>query len=377
MNNVITILFMIVIGAVIGGFTNYLAIKMLFRPYNTVYVFGKKLPFTPGLIPKRRSELAEQMGKMVVDHLLTAESIKQKLITKQFRTELIQWLQENIRKLKQSHMTIGEILNKLGFPKAQENVEEKITAITKAEINKWIEIHKINTLGQIVPNELFNVIEEKIPDFTEFLLGKGRDYFNSPEGKKQIESMIEDFFRDKGMLWNMLQMFMKNERLVDKISPEIQQFLNKESTKELINELIRNELHTLKERTVEDVYEKWRIERFIEPLQKELINMLQLEKYFSMTISQLVEQNEEILVDKILPKVMDEIFERLFIHVEMFMEHLRLKDIIRDQVDSFPVERLEDMVLSIMKSELSMISFLGALLGGLIGVVQGLIAIVL
>ncbi|RSL34658.1 DUF445 family protein [Salibacterium salarium] len=70
---------MIIIGAVIGGVTNSLAIKMLFRPYRPVYVGKWRLPFTPGLIPKRRGEMAEQMGKMVVTHLLTPERIREKL----------------------------------------------------------------------------------------------------------------------------------------------------------------------------------------------------------------------------------------------------------------------------------------------------------
>ena len=37
------------IGAVIGCFTNFIALKMLFRPYQEVKIFGRKLPFTPGM----------------------------------------------------------------------------------------------------------------------------------------------------------------------------------------------------------------------------------------------------------------------------------------------------------------------------------------
>lgn len=74
-----TFIFMIVIGAVIGAATNHLAIKMLFRPYKPYYLFGKQLPFTPGLIPKRRDEVAKQVGVMVMEHLLTPEGIKNDL----------------------------------------------------------------------------------------------------------------------------------------------------------------------------------------------------------------------------------------------------------------------------------------------------------
>ena len=46
---------------------------------------------------------------------------------------------------------------------------------------------------------------------------------------------------------------------------------------------------------------------------------------------------------------------------------------VSEQVDSFPVEVLEDLVLGISRREFKMITVLGAVLGGAIGIVQGLI----
>jgi uncharacterized membrane protein YheB (UPF0754 family) len=64
-----------VLGAVIGLFTNYIAIKMLFRPFKAVYIFGLRVPFTPGVIPKEHQKLAEKIGSTVGDHLLSNESL--------------------------------------------------------------------------------------------------------------------------------------------------------------------------------------------------------------------------------------------------------------------------------------------------------------
>jgi Uncharacterized protein conserved in bacteria len=44
-----------VVGGIIGYFTNDIAIKMLFRPYRAIYIKGRQLPFTPGLIPRNKS----------------------------------------------------------------------------------------------------------------------------------------------------------------------------------------------------------------------------------------------------------------------------------------------------------------------------------
>ena len=47
------------IGGIIGYSTNYIAVKMLFRPLKPVKIGNYTLPFTPGIIPKRKDKLAE------------------------------------------------------------------------------------------------------------------------------------------------------------------------------------------------------------------------------------------------------------------------------------------------------------------------------
>ncbi|PKL06063.1 MAG: hypothetical protein CVV53_06280, partial [Spirochaetae bacterium HGW-Spirochaetae-9] len=67
------------VGAVIGYFTNWLAIKMLFRPLKPVYVGKFKLPFTPGILPRERLRLSDSVGETVSRELLTPEVFKTRL----------------------------------------------------------------------------------------------------------------------------------------------------------------------------------------------------------------------------------------------------------------------------------------------------------
>lgn len=69
------------IGALIGYFTNYIAVKMLFRPREAKYIFGKRIPFTPGAIPKGKPRLAKAVGDVIANYLLTDEDIKNKVLT--------------------------------------------------------------------------------------------------------------------------------------------------------------------------------------------------------------------------------------------------------------------------------------------------------
>ncbi|MDR0644882.1 MAG: DUF445 family protein [Treponema sp.] len=67
------------IGAVIGYITNAIAIKMLFRPLKAVYLGKWRLPFTPGILPRQRRQLAQSIGRMVERELLTPEIVRTRL----------------------------------------------------------------------------------------------------------------------------------------------------------------------------------------------------------------------------------------------------------------------------------------------------------
>ncbi|MGB3205666.1 MAG: DUF445 family protein, partial [Crinalium sp.] len=78
-----------VAGAIIGYFTNDIAIKMLFRPYRAIYFAGRKLPFTPGLIPSNQGRLAKRISDTIMGSLLTPEEL-QKLAQRLLQTERVQ-----------------------------------------------------------------------------------------------------------------------------------------------------------------------------------------------------------------------------------------------------------------------------------------------
>jgi len=65
-----------VVGAIIGYFTNDIAIKMLFRPYRTLYIGGRRLPFTPGLIPRNQERLAKNISSTIMGSLLTPSELQ-------------------------------------------------------------------------------------------------------------------------------------------------------------------------------------------------------------------------------------------------------------------------------------------------------------
>jgi uncharacterized membrane protein YheB (UPF0754 family) len=111
-----------VLGGIIGYFTNDIAIKMLFRPYRAIYIAGRKVPFTPGLIPRNQERLAKNISNTIMGSLLTPTEL-QNLARRLLQTERVQsailWLlqlaieQIKVNKNEKSAKVVAGILRDL------------------------------------------------------------------------------------------------------------------------------------------------------------------------------------------------------------------------------------------------------------------------
>lgn len=89
-----------IIGAIIGYCTNWLAVKMLFRPRTEKYIGKFKVPFTPGVIPKGKARLAKAMGDVVTNQLLTKEAVEERLLSDEMISSVKNAVNGGIEKLK-------------------------------------------------------------------------------------------------------------------------------------------------------------------------------------------------------------------------------------------------------------------------------------
>jgi uncharacterized membrane protein YheB (UPF0754 family) len=97
------------IGAFIGYLTNKVAVKMLFRPLKPWHVFGLRVPLTPGVIPSKRHELAENIGAMVGGQLLTPQDIGEALSSERFQDHLRRIISNRVQDL--LSRDLGPLLN--------------------------------------------------------------------------------------------------------------------------------------------------------------------------------------------------------------------------------------------------------------------------
>ncbi len=65
-----------IISAIVGWFTNYLAVKMLFYPKEP---WDFKLFKIQGIFPKNQRQVAEKIGKMVAEELLSSDDLRERM----------------------------------------------------------------------------------------------------------------------------------------------------------------------------------------------------------------------------------------------------------------------------------------------------------
>ncbi|KXI62409.1 UNVERIFIED_CONTAM: hypothetical protein ACS92_23650 [Bacillus cereus] len=365
------------LGAIIGGFTNHLAIKMLFRPHRPMYIGKFQVPFTPGLIPKRRDELAVQLGKMVVEHLLTPEGIGKKLTNEEFQKGLIHWAQVEVDKVMANEQSLRHMLEKWDVAHVEKEATEKIEQVITEKIQAFLEEYYTYTWEQALPHSVHEKIENAIPNVSAFILKRAIHFFESEEGKSRLSKMIDDFFASRGTLLNLVGMFLGNVSVVDRVQPEVIKFLGQDGTKQLLTEVLQKEWEKLKGRDVKE------LETFVEKemIVSSILSAVKVEetvsKFLNQSVQQVCEPVRETIMEKVVPSAVTKGLKWGAENVASILNNLHLAEIVQQEVSTFSTERLEDLVLSITKNELKMITYLGVLLGGMIGIVQGLLLLFL
>jgi uncharacterized membrane protein YheB (UPF0754 family) len=145
-----------IIGALIGYFTNWLAVKMLFRPYYPKKIGRLKVPFTPGIIPKRKPALAKAVGKAVGEELLTKDDIVKAMTGGQAKDKICEYA------VSAFHANEGSSVKEIASKFTSEEQVQTMESRAEEFLSEKIYSAAINAgIGQIVAEEGAKVINEK------------------------------------------------------------------------------------------------------------------------------------------------------------------------------------------------------------------------
>ncbi|MBC1250461.1 DUF445 domain-containing protein [Listeria welshimeri] len=375
MSVLFTILLMAVIGGFIGAMTNYIAIRMLFRPYKALYLFNKRVPFTPGLIPKRRDELAEHIGKVVVSHLLTEDAIRARLLEENLQKEITETVAKMFHEKMQLETTPNELLHQLGYENAEGRSISWLETVLEKEINHFLTIKKTSQMNELIPVMLEKELETKLPHVTERITSKLTLFIASEEGKLQIKMMLQKFFEEHGKMGSMARMFINVESFSEKIQQEGAKLINQEDTKNLINQLLTTEWKNFEAKELQELIPTEKQAHLAEQLTSEIIQAFPHDKIFNQPVQVILRDYEVMIKSKIIPFAVERMLDFVATHSADIVERMDLAKLVETQIATFSLPEIEKLVVEISGRELKMITYLGGILGGFIGVIQGILAI--
>lgn len=370
--------FMVIVGAALGGITNALAIRMLFKPHQAYYIGKWKVPFTPGLIPKRHKEIAVQLGEMVGTYLLTAEGLEKQIKQSAFKKGVSDWLEAEATKLINSEESLeAYVAQTIGVQNLEEVLYHRTDRIIETGISRFLTNNEEKTVVELLPEALVNRVEGYLPELSQAVLSKTRDYFASAEGKEKLSGMIEEFLDHKGRLGSMISMFMGNERLVDKVQPEILRFLQNERTNQLLSELLEKEWDKVKGRPLKELHafiNEEKVSHFLSQLVKDKTPVL---RSITAPLNTWMPNYENRIIQTWIPNVTDAFIGIASKQIGHFLKAFQIEQVISNQVLAFSTKYLEELVMSVASKELKLITYLGALIGGVVGLFQGLFVLLI
>lgn len=258
-----------IIGAVIGYFTNMIAVKMLFYPQKEIRLFGRRLPFTPGVIPKGRARLAASVGTVIEKHLLTREDITRHLLSEQAEKKVADTVMEKL-----SGNIKDEIL-------ALTDMDSETYEQRKAEIVKTVSVQIVNAIQSsgatdTIVTAFSEALKEKV-NYTPLKLIVNDITLNAviPPTKDMLDTMID-------------------ERGTEYIAPVVDKKLNESDSQSGLDLLAQFNLdeHTVRKAVI-DAYRKIVNQSVDGILQSVNISSLVEEKINDMSI----EEMEKIVQD--------------------------------------------------------------------------------
>jgi len=365
---------MMVIGAIIGGVTNVIAVRMLFHPFKTYYIFNKRVPFTPGLIPKRRKEVADKIGQVVEEHLLTESVIHSKLNAASSREAIEDLVLKQIQKLKHENMTLQYLANKADID-LTEIVNTKADALISSKLDAFYVDNKEKAINQIIPSTIEKDLDEKVDALPELLFERARVYLKSQKGATDIASMLDTFFNEKGKIVGLLQMFMTKESIADRIQHELIRLTDHPKAKDIATQIIQSEYETMKSKQLSEVINEQRFDSLKHSICELAIGYIDIEHNAHKPLNTIMPSFINFLEEKLSKKLTDMVISNASKHVSPIMKRINLREMVEAQINTFDLAYIEKLIIDIANKELKLIMLLGFLLGGIIGLLQGVIAI--
>lgn len=184
-----------------------------------------------------------------------------------------------------------------------------------------------------------------------------------------------------GLLGALAGMFMDGDKLSSKLKSVLNEKLRSPEIEYAVRSFVHKQLNKLLDKPVNELFASWIKENEGE---EDVLDQLEVWAVSKWENEALLKRLGEVKTSRLgvwlkaneassIPSLIDILLSQLKSRVNVWIEALNLPQLVSKEVRKFPVEQLEDIVLRLSGKEFRAITWLGALLGGIIGIVQAAI----
>ena len=316
------------LGAVIGYVTNYIAILLLFRPHRAIYLFKWRLPFTPGLIPKERLNLSKKIGQTLADNVLTHDVLGTAFMSDALLAQL-------------SDKAYAAMLN---FLDNDDLVVDYAAGLLKVEPHEVGAFVQGRFAALMEGEELRALVIDMVDKHRDKLAPMVKGVLQKPEVDKSLRAMLSSILKEN--FGGVVGMFLNNDKIYNSIVDNLLKYLENSDKIDLLP--ILDKLTPFVTAKVAP--------RMVEPLLNTKVKAL----------SPHVSRHEE-RIKAAISGVISQLAERAS---RFIAERIDIADLAESRINQFETEEVERLILDVTKSQLRMITYLGGVLGFLIGLVS-------
>lgn len=338
-----------IVGAGIGYFTNWLAIKMIFRPYEEKRIFGVKVPFTPGLIAVERPRITEQIGHTITNHLLTDDDIKNKILEIDFDEYIRKIIVSIENEVTNNDLTLENIIsNTLKDDYSFKKESFKNLLVTKYYINA----HNEKTDEDILLLE--NNIRQALPDILNIIKTIfENDMYNIDDILMSFfDSIIEETLSGFSFLVSGI---INSEKLYTLLKDKIITSINDD------NEAIEQKIIEIVHSNANADNESFKIDNIVDVL---------IDNFLLIKVNSLKYLFDILKTDTAIEAISNSSKKYLADEMNNFLSTIDIKTLIIDKINLMPLSEIEYLIMTIAKKEINSITYLGGFLGFIIGILS-------
>ena len=382
-NRYVNAAFIVIMGGIVGYFTNYLAIRMLFQPKK-----GKVLGWA-GLVPRNQPQIARSLGKSVQKNLLAPEVIinylQEKKLVDQGAKKLSEWIDNTLQNPHSRAEFTGAIIDFL-----KENgpsLLEKTFDFSEEVIKRWARSpEQVEKSWDWIRNKLVEYLETRENRVEIADLIRKAALKEIPSMARAMNTALEEYLHRKNTIGkvglSLKNMFSFHQESMEDV---LQRFINDPDTTEQLLGMFDVLVEEFENQMNDDAQQAIVMKRI-----KNLVNtagdftrQTMLDSAIIWLREYLNDEKNWAKIDDAISEVLTQIKNRvqkfidsekgrgiLTTNINKVVQKINVTEMVEAQVMKLDTDELEKMILDNTGGNLVVIQVLGGILGIIAGSIQ-------